>query len=103
MNERTASGDSTPLPPAIRWAVLIVLSMVAVTQPVSAKILSTRPPPSETWSPLLSLTIGGGFEFETDSERSKYEFPMLVEYNFTEAIRASIEPTVVYVDSKSAN
>jgi hypothetical protein len=103
MNERTASGGYAPLAPSFRGTFLILLSMVMFARPVSAKILSTRPPPSETWSPLLSLTIGGGFEFETDSERSRYEFPMLVEYNFTEMIRATIEPTVVYVDSKGTN
>jgi|ERR1043166_418232 hypothetical protein len=84
-----------------KWPVLIVACLFA--HPVSARILSTKPQPSETYSPLLSLTVGGGFEFETDDERSEYDFPLLVEYNFTEALRATIEPNIVYIESKSTN
>ena len=49
----------------------------------------------------MSLIVGGGFEFETDHGRSEYNFPLLVEYNFTERLRATLEPTVAYIDSKS--
>ena len=51
----------------------------------------------------MSLTLGGGFEFETDKERSEYDFPLFVEYNFTESLRAGIEPNFAYIESKSAN
>jgi hypothetical protein len=81
--------------------ILIMAGLLAVARPVSARILSTKPPPSETWSPLWALTVGGGFEFETDRERSEYDFPLLLEYNLTKTVRASVEPTFVYIDSKS--
>ena len=83
--------------------ILIVAGLLAFARPVSARLLSTKPSPSETWSPLLSLTVGGGFEFETDRELSEYDFPLLVEYNFTERLRASLEPNFVYIQSKSTN
>jgi hypothetical protein len=85
------------------WWILICAGIIAATQPVSARIIQTKPSPSETWSPLLSLTVGGGFEFETDHERSEYDFPFLVEYNFTEMLRATIEPNFAYIRSKSPN
>lgn len=83
--------------------ILIVAGLLAFARPVSARLLSTKPSPSETWSPLLSLTVGGGFEFETDKERSEYDFPLFVEYNFTERLRASIESNFGHIESKSAN
>ena len=81
--------------------MLIMAGLLAATQPVSARIIRTRPSPSESWSPLLPLVIGGGFEFETDKERSEFDFPLLVEYNFTEQFRVSLEPNFVIIDSKT--
>src|SRR5207249_10582855 len=69
------------------WLLLLVFAT-----PASARILSTKPQPSETFSPVLSLTVGGGVEYEAD----RYEFPLLVEYNVTEPLRLSVEPKVVY-------
>lgn len=85
------------------WWILIVGGVCAVVQPVTAGIIQTRPSPSETWSPLLPLIVGGGFEFQTDKQQSEYDFPMLVEYNFTEQLKASVEPNFVYIQSKSTN
>jgi hypothetical protein len=83
--------------------ILIVAGLLAVARPVSAGVLSTRPSPSETYSPLLSLTVGGSFEFETDRERSEYAFPLLVEYNITETLRATLEPNFAYLRSRDPN
>ncbi len=71
-----------------RW-LLLWLTLAA---PVYARILTTRPTPSETWNPVLALTVGGGVEYEPD----RYEFPLLVEYNVTEQLRLGVEPLVVY-------
>jgi hypothetical protein len=81
--------------------IVIVASLLADARPAPAGVLSTRPSPSETWSPLLALTVGGSFEFETDRERSEYAFPLLVEYNFTETLRATLEPNFAYIRSRS--
>ena len=65
--------------------------MLLCAVPVQARVLSTRPNPSETFSPLLSLTVGGGVEYESD----RWEFPFLIEYNFTEQLRLTVEPKLV--------
>jgi hypothetical protein len=49
------------------------------------------------------LTLGGGFEFETDADRSEFAFPFLAEYNLTQTLRAALEPALVYIDFKDAN
>ena len=81
--------------------LLIAACAIAASEPVSARILKTRPSASSTWSPLAPLTIGGGFEFETDSEQSEYDFPLLAEYNFSETFKLTIEPNIVDIVSKS--
>lgn len=83
------------------WMILVAAGSLVSIQPASARIIRTRPSPSETWSSLLPLVIGGGVEFETDEERSEFEFPLLVEYNFTEQFRLSLEPAFVLIDSKN--
>jgi hypothetical protein len=65
------------------------------------RILRNRPTPSETWDPLLPLTLGSAVEFETNSESSQYEFPFFLEYNFTEALRVTVEPNIVHIDAKA--
>src|SRR5262245_49765910 len=69
-----------------RWLLLLV------ALPAYGRVLSTRPTPSETFNPVLSLTVGGGVEYEPD----RYEFPLLVEYNFSEELLLTVEPKVVY-------
>ena len=94
-------GYSVNATPALRWGFLIVAGVVAAVQPASAKILSTKSTASSNWSPLLALTLGGGFEFETDSQESQYDFPFLIEYNFSERLKLTIEPNVSYIQAKS--
>jgi hypothetical protein len=67
---------------------------------VSAKILHTRQEPSANWDPWLPLTIGSGIEFETNKEDTQYDFPMLLEYNFTQTLKLTVEPTVEHISSK---
>lgn len=68
------------------------LLIFLVAGSASARILSTKPQPSETFSPVLSLTVGGGGEYESD----RYEFPLFVEYNLTERLRLNVEAPVVF-------
>jgi len=90
---------------------LIVAGMLATAEPVLARIIRRQVTPSETWnpaipttwSPLLPLTIGGGFEFQNDSDQSEYDFPLFVEYNFSETVKLTVEPEFVYIDSNSTN
>jgi len=77
-----------------------VAGLVLAAAPASARIVKSSPPPSENWG-LLPLTIGSGFEFETDSEQSEYDFPMLIEYNFTEWLKLTVEPNIVYIESNT--
>ena len=81
-------------------AAAAIWSFVFAACPVAARILHTRQEPSANWDPWLPLTIGSGIEFETDKEDSQYDFPMLLEYNFTQTLKLTIEPTVVHISSK---
>jgi hypothetical protein len=78
--------------------LLILAALFAAVLPASARILSTKPTPTETWNPLLPFTIGGGFEFETDKDQTEFDFPLLIEYNFTEQVKLTVEPTVVLIE-----
>jgi hypothetical protein len=84
---------------AVAVGFLILALFIAPT--ASARILHTRSTPSETWNPWLPLTIGSGVEFETDKDQSQYDFPMLLEYNFTQTLKLTIEPHVVYIVAKA--
>ena len=75
--------------------------MLATGSGASARILRTKSSPSETWDPWFPLTIGGGVEFETNSDQSQYEFPFLLEYNFTETLKLTVEPIVTHIAAKA--
>ena len=79
--------------------------VIAVTglalSPASARILRTNIAPSETWNPWLPLTVGSGVEFETNREQSQIEFPILLEYNFTQTLKLTVEPNIVYISPKA--
>lgn len=76
-------------------AALAVTLVVGVT-PASAKILKTRRPGQRG----LALTVGSGFEYETDTEESEFGYPFLVEYEVTKALKLSAEPSYVQIRSK---
>src|SRR5262249_39933585 len=83
-------------------ATVFVCGFVSLTvSPASAKILRTRATPSETWDPWLPLTIGSGVEFETNGESTQYEFPILIDYNFTQNLKLTLEPNVAHIDAKA--
>ena len=86
----------------LRWIMLWLL-VLAVALPASARILTTRPSPSETWNPLLPFTIAGGFEFETDRQESRYDFPLLVDYNVSEWLKLTVEQNFAYIHAKKSD
>ena len=75
----------------------MLATLLAAASPASAKILKTRRPGLYQE---LQLTIGSGFEYETDGEESEYGFPFLVEYGFTKSLKLSVEPGYVLVRKK---
>jgi hypothetical protein len=77
---------------------LIVSSLLISSKPSSARILKTRMPGQYQE---LALTVGSGFEYETDGEESEYGFPFLVEYGFTKILKLSIEPSYTLVRKKA--
>ena len=79
-----------------------MLVVLAAALPASARILTLRPTPSETWNPWLPFTLAGGFEFETDRQESRYDFPLLVDYNFSEWFKLSLEQNFSYIHAKKA-
>jgi|SRR5215468_100864 len=89
------------------WPVLVAyigiaaLFLMVANRPASAQILTrTTLRPSENWNPILPLTLGAGFEFETNSGEKQYFAPLLAEYNFTPTTKLAIEPTFGYVNDQ---
>jgi hypothetical protein len=76
----------------------VVAGLLASVAPGSARILKTRRP-GQLAGP-LELTVGSGFEYETDGEESEYGFPFLAEYGFTSLLKLSVEPSYVFVRKK---
>ena len=85
----------------LRCSLLILVGLLATAPPLAAKIRTTKQSASSSWSPLTPLVIGSGFEFQTDSEQSQYDFPILVQYNVTEALRLTVEPNFVHIGAKT--
>jgi hypothetical protein len=81
--------------PAVGLALVLV---IAAGAPASARILKTRRlgQPGQG----LALTIGSGFEYETDPEESEFGYPFLLEYEMTRALKLSVEPSYVQIRSK---
>lgn len=98
-------GNPTDTAPAFRCSLLIAATVLASTPPAFAKILTTRPTASSGWvtNSLAQerFTIGSGFEIQSDSDEVQYDFPFLIEYNFTETLNLTIEPDIVYIESKN--
>jgi hypothetical protein len=68
-----------------------------VGAPASARILKTRRPAQ---GGALPLTIGGGFEYETDTEESNFGFPFLLEYKLSDRLTLSAEPSYETIRAK---
>ena len=85
-----------------RCTVLLAAGLVLAALPASARIARSRTSASTTtaapegvstfWDPLYSLVIGSGFEYQSDSEQTEFGFPFLIEYNFSERLKLTIEP-----------
>lgn len=91
---RTGPLDRRP-GPAIGLALALV---IAACPPASARILKTKRlgQPGQG----LAITVGSGFEYETDPEESEFGYPFLLEYEMTKALKLSVEPSYVQIRSK---
>jgi hypothetical protein len=97
--------ESKRVAPAVRMVaafLLVAAGLLAAAEPTSASILKTRRKRAQQPGTYreLALTIGSGFEFESDSEQSEYGYPFLVEYGFTEALKVTIEPNYASLQPK---
>jgi len=93
-----------------RFAALIAVGVGVAVVPASARITRSRSSPYSNldvlletpWyqAPLYSLLVGGGFEYQTDSDQTEYGFPLLIEYNFTEQFKLTLEPVFTDIVGK---
>ena len=81
--------------------LLLVAALGCFLPHASARITRSRSSASTTLAPggkpslltpFYSLVIGSGFEYQQDKEQTEYGFPILIEYNFSEKIKLTIEP-----------
>jgi len=80
-------------------AVALTLAVaLAPCGPAEGRILKTRRP-GQPGRQIL-LTVGSGFEYETDPEESDYAYPILVELGVTKDLKLSLEPNYVVVRAK---
>jgi hypothetical protein len=80
------------------WAAAAVM---LITPPVGARILKTRSSPSSDWSPWSTIVVGSGLELQSNSQETEYDFPLLLEYNFSEQLKLSLEPNFVQIVATS--
>ena len=95
----------------IRCAVLLAAALVLAALPATARITRSRSTASSTTAapggkpsfltPFYSLVIGGGFEYQSDKEQTEYGFPILIEDNFSERIKLTIEPKFAKIVGKN--
>ena len=81
----------------VAWLLAVAAALLAAV-PASAKILKTRRPDEYKE---LALTVGSGFEYETDGEESEYGFPFLMEYGLTSMLKVSVEPSYILIRKKN--
>ena len=85
----------------VRWMFLIVAGLLAAApQRADARITRTKSNPSDTWNPVLPLTLGGGVEWQQTGDETDWDFPFLFEYNFTEYFKITIEPNYSYIEPR---
>jgi hypothetical protein len=85
---------------ALAASILVTAVMAATAVPAGAKILKTNRPGQYRE---LTLTLGSGFEYETDGEESEYGFPFLAEYGLTKMLKLSVEPSYILVRKKNGS
>jgi len=76
-------------------AFLILVCMVAGTQPASAKIVKTK------GFRELALVVGSGIEYQSDSDQTEYGYPFLLEYGPSDALKITLEPSYVSLRDKN--
>jgi len=76
-------------------AFLILVCMVAGTQPASAKIVKTKRFRE------LALVVGSGIEYQSDSDQTEYGYPFLLEYGPSDALKITLEPSYVSLRDKN--
>ncbi len=84
-----------------RWSLLAAVGLLLASHNACARILRTRSSASSTWSPWSAIVIGSGLEFQADSKESESDYPLLLEYNFTERLKLSLEPNFVYIAART--
>lgn len=82
-----------------RALALLVAAVLLAAPSASARILKTRS--AKVSDRPLALTVGSGFEYETDGEESEYGFPFLAEYALRDWIKLRAEPSFVLVRKKA--
>lgn len=89
---------------------IISAGLIGLTAPAAARITKTRPAPSSAlpadatlspWAPLAAFIVGGGIDYQTDSEQTEFGFPMQLEWNASERLTLILEPEYGVIDSKS--
>ena len=88
-------------PTILGQLAMIAAAVLMTASPVFGRILSSKRSPSATWNPWLPLTFGGGIEFQTDKDESDYDFPFLLEYNFSETLKLTVEPIFSHISAKA--
>lgn len=78
--------------------ILVAAALVLAAAPAGAVIYKTTRPAQYKE---LTLTVGSGFEYESDGEEAEYGFPVFVEYGFTKLLKASVEPSYILVRKKN--
>ena len=79
-----------------RWILLVVAMLFATTEFASAQssVFRTRRSASSVVWPIV---IGGGIEYESDSDQTQYDFPLFLQYSFTERFQVSVETAFSHV------
>jgi hypothetical protein len=81
--------------------LLFAACIAALATPASAQstVFRTRRSASSSWNPILPLTFGVGLDFEKGDEQKELAVPWLLEYNFTEHVRVTVESGIKFLDS----
>ncbi len=81
-------------------ALCLSVFILAAAMPASARILKTRPSPG-TAPRTLPLTIGSGFEYDSDGEQSELGLPFLLEYSPLAKLTLALEPSYTSIHTKA--
>ena len=84
------------------WRLLLATGLVLLSHGSEARILKTRSSASSNWAPWSAIVVGSGLEFQTDSNQSEVDFPLLLEYSITQRLKLTLEPNFVYLAGKTS-